>query len=292
MEGLAPIDGWAILAIMAKAAEYLMSLLAMGGPLFLVAFRQAPSEVRRLARRIAVAAALVGLVALALRFGIRAARISGMGLPGAADPVMLGIVWDSPLGTAAIWRGLGHLLVLAVMVGGKGGLGAALIGALLIAVSYTFIGHALTEPRWLLSALLTIHLLAVAFWIGALAPLFRAVGHPQGVALLHRFGHLATGAVAALVLVGVVFAGLLTGSVAALVTTAYGWTLLLKIAVVTGLMLLAAVNKWRLVPALASGTGSAATRLRRSIRLEAFAVLLILVVTATLTSVTTPPVNL
>ena len=34
MEGLAPIDGWAIAAIIAKAVGYGAALLAMGGPLF------------------------------------------------------------------------------------------------------------------------------------------------------------------------------------------------------------------------------------------------------------------
>lgn len=102
MQGLATIDVWALAAILAKAAGYASALLAMGGPLFLATFRAAPVDVLRLARRIAVIAALVGMAVLAMRFGIRAARISGMGLPGATDTMMLGFVWDSPLGTAAL----------------------------------------------------------------------------------------------------------------------------------------------------------------------------------------------
>jgi putative copper resistance protein D len=57
-------------------------------------------------------------------------------------------------------------------------------------------------------------------------------------------------------------------------------------------MVLAAFNKWRFVPALASGEPTAVPHLRRSIHIEALAVLLILIATATLTSITTPPVNL
>ena len=292
MEGLAPIDGWAIAAIIAKAVGYGAALLAMGGPLFVLVFRSSSNDVRQLARKVAVIAALIGLAVLALRFGIRAARISGMGLSGAVDPMMLGFVWDSPLGVAAIWRGAGELLVVALLIRGIVGLSAGLIGALLIAVSYTFVGHSLGDPRWLLASLLTLHLLAAAFWIGALLPLRHAVGQPEGARLLHRFGNVASLTVALLVVVGLIFAWLMTGSFSNLLSTAYGWTLLAKLGVVSGLMALAALNKWRFVPALASGTPAAVPHLRRSIQIEAIAVLLILMATATLTSITTPPVNL
>ena len=292
MEGLAPIDGWAITAIIAKAVGYGAALLTMGGPLFVLVFRSSSNDVRQLARKVAVIAALIGLAVLALRFGIRAARISGMGLSGAVDPMMLGFVWDSPLGAAAIWRGAGELLVVALLIRGIVGLSAGLIGALLIAVSYTFVGHSLGDPRWLLASLLTLHLLAAAFWIGALLPLRHAVGQPEGARLLHRFGNVASLTVALLVVVGLIFAWLMTGSFSNLLLTAYGWTLLAKLGVVSGLMALAALNKWRFVPALASGTPAAVPHLRRSIQIEAIAVLLILMATATLTSITTPPVNL
>ena len=292
MEGLAPIDGWAITAIIAKAVGYGAALLAMGGPLFVLVFRSSSNDVRQLARKVAVIAALIGLAVLALRFGIRAARISGMGLSGAVDPMMLGFVWDSPLGAAAIWRGAGELLVVALLIRGIVGLSAGLIGALLIALSYTFVGHSLGDPRWLLASLLTLHLLAAAFWIGALLPLRHAVGQPEGARLLHRFGNVASLTVALLVVVGLIFAWLMTGSFSNLLSTAYGKTLLAKLGVVSGLMALAALNKWRFVPALASGTPAAVPHLRRSIQIEAIAVLLILMATATLTSITTPPVNL
>lgn len=292
MEGLSPIDSWAVAAVAFKAIGYAAALLAMGGPLFLAAFPAAHIEARQLAMKIAVIASLLGVAVLAARFGIRAARISGMGLPGAVDPMMLSFVWDSPLGTAAIWRGLGELLVVAILIEGTLGLVIGLIGALLVALSYTFVGHSLGDPRWLLAALLTFHLLAAAFWVGALAPLARAVRLPDGSALLHCFGTAASITVGVLITVGLIFAWQMTGSLTGLLTTAYGWTLIAKLAVVTGLMSLAAMNKWRLVPALASGAPGASDRLRRSIQFEAVAVLPILIATATLTSITTPPVNL
>ena len=330
LDGLAAIDAWALAAIVAKASGYAAALLAMGGPLFLLAFaREAPraewhdprgtgrpaaarslgaaatqngmaprtvpllaSEVGRLVRRVAAAAALVGLAVLALRFGIRAARISGMGVEAMTDPTMLVFVWQSPLGAAAVWRGAGEVLVLLILLPGAIGLGLASVGALLIAASYSMVGHSLGDPRWLLATLLVVHLLAAAYWVGALVPLRRAAASPDGAALLHRFGVIASGTVTLLIAVGASFAWLLSGSLGALFGTAYGWTLLAKIAVVGGLLGLAALNKFRLVPALERGEPDAPRALRRSIAWEAAAVALILVATATLTTVTTPPVNL
>lgn len=292
MEGLAPIDGWAVAAILAKAVGYGAALLAIGGPIFIAIFREAPDDVLHIARKIAVVAALIGLAVLALRFGIRSARISGMGMAGMTDPIMLGIVWDSPLGGSALWRGAGAALVLTVIFNRGVTLALGVVGAVLMATSYTLIGHSLAEPRWLLAGLLSIHLMAVGFWVAALAPLYRATFHVQGATLLHRFGGVASVIVAALILVGLVFAWLMTGSLTGLVTTAYGWTLLGKLSVVTGLLCLAALNKWRLVPALAAGQVSAGRHLRTSIRWESAAIAVTSIVTATLTSVTTPPINM
>ena len=286
------MDGLAVIAIAAKAAGYVAALLAMGGVLFAAVFRRdADPATLRLARRIAAGAALAGLVVLALRFGIRAARISGMGLEAATDPTMLGFVWQSPLGTAALWRGLGEAAILTVLM--PGALRhLALIGAGAVAVSYAQVGHTLGEPRLLLGALLVAHLLAAAFWAGSLIPLAHAAGTVPGAAVLHRFGLIAAWSVSLLIAAGAALAWLLSGSLPALLGTAYGLTLLAKVAAVGALLGLAALNKWRLVPALTAAEPSAAAFLRRSIAVEVAAVLAIAVLTAALTTVTTPPLRL
>ena len=294
LAGLSPVDGWVVAAILAKATGYGLALLAMGGPGFLAVFTREVGALRldRLVRAVTAGAALCLLLVLALRFGIRSARISGMGAAGMTDPIMLGIVWDSPLGSAAVWRGAGAALVLLVVVRSRPALVPAGLGALLIAMSYGQVGHSLGEPRWLLGTLLVLHLLAVAFWVAALVPLRVVAARLEGAALLHRFGVVATGVVALLAAVGVGLAWLLSGSPAALLGTAYGWALLAKVATVGILLGLAARNKLRLVPALARGDPGGGEALRRSIAWEIAAVAAILLATAILTTITTPPVNL
>ena len=291
--GLATLDVWAVAAILAKACGYAAALLAMGGPLFLLALPRASERVRSLAIRVAVAAAALGAFVLAVRFGLRAARISGMGFDGAMDATMLSIVWDSPLGTSAVWRLIGFLLVLALVLRASWAPWFAAAGSVAIAISYAQVGHSLGEPRWLLAAILVLHLLAASFWVAALVPLRRAAANAGEAALLHRFGGLALWVVGGLALFGLVFAFVMSGGTpAALVATAYGWTLIAKVAFVTGLLGLAALNKLRLVPALAAGDAGAPARLRRSIGFEIALVAAILILTATLTSVTVPPVNM
>ena len=292
LEGLASVDGWTGAAIAAKAAWYAAALMAMGGVLFVAVFGRKRQTVWHITRKLTAFAAIVTLFLLALRFGIGAARISGMGVAGMVDTMMLGFLWESPLGTSALWQVAGAALVLAILWRGTIGLSLASIGAVLIALSFVQIGHSHGEPRWVLATLLTIHLLTVAFWVGALAPLRAIVNQDGAAATLHRFGVIASGTVPLLILAGVGFAWLVSGSFTALLGTAYGWTLIGKIAVVATLLALAALNKLRLVPALEAGRPNAAAALRRSIAWEGLAVAVILVLTATLTTITTPPLNL
>lgn len=292
-EGYSGLNPWIAAAILAKTLGYAMALLAAGGAVFLALFgRDYPLDTRGL-RRLTAGIAILGLGVLAARVGIRAARISGMGFDGLVDPAMVSIVWDSPLGDAGTLRAAGLVLVCAVLLRGPAGRALSVAGAAAVAMSFTFVGHSLEQPRWLFGAFLTLHLLAAAYWVGALWPLHRAADRSgRGVPVLHRFGVLAGWIVGGLVVVGVAMALMLAGSVSALLGTAYGWVLLTKVLLVAALLGLAAANKLRLVPRLAAAEPGAAAALRRSIALEMAVVALILLATATLTMVTTPPTRL
>jgi putative copper resistance protein D len=284
------LDFTTVLSILAKAGTYLASLLAAGSVLFVLLIAR-DGWLRGITGRIALVAALAALTLTALRIGLNASFLGGSA--GAAfDPLLLSIVLESPLGTSSLVRVAGLALLVFVFLPGLVGTMLAGAGAILVAASFAFVGHTLGEPRVVLGILLGAHALGVAFWIGAFAPLFavaRRAPPLEAGEVAHHFGKLALWAVGGLVAAGMILTVLLVGDPNALARSAYGQLLLVKLMVVAGLMALATLNKERLTPALLEGRPDAASTLRRSIVLEAAAVLAILLLTATFTSLTSPP---
>ncbi|MGJ4931422.1 copper resistance CopC/CopD family protein [Bradyrhizobium sp. HKCCYLS2038] len=130
-------------------------------------------------------------------------------------------------------------------------------------------GHASTaEPQWLNRTAVVIHGMAVAFWLGALVPLAMLVVTADADArtALHRFSVTAVPIVGVLLLSGVWLATAEVKSLNALVETTYGQLLAIKLALVVLLLILAALNRYRLVPAFTADPASPA--LGRSILLE------------------------
>ena len=143
----------------------------------------------------------------------------------------------------------------------------------------------------ILGALVTAHLVGLAFWIGAFAPLHRLAGHADPIragTAAAEFGRRALWVVPALAVAGATVLVLLTGNPLDAVETTYGRLLAVKLAVFLLLLGLAAFNRLRLTPALLAGDAGAGVQLRRSIGLEFAAVLIILATTAILTTIASP----
>jgi copper transport protein len=127
------------------------------------------------------------------------------------------------------------------------------------------------------------HVLAVAFWIGALWPLYELLRRrPSGEALsiLRRFSNIAVAAVALLVIVGIYLALTLIEDIGSLINTRYGQVLLTKIAAITALIAIAVYNRGWLTQKFLKG-GKA--RLVRNIKIEIVLSGIVLLLTAALT---------
>ena len=204
------------------------------------------------------------------------------------------LVSDAPLGTSAFVRIFGLIILLLSLVP-LGFLGkiAGIVGVVMIATSFSLVGHGTGDPRWLLASLVTVHVVAVMFWIGALMPLY-ALSHSSRNILLagdmaHRFGQQAAFVVGILIAVGAFLGWWLIGSISNLFSSQYGLTFLAKLTIVVGLLTLATANKFRFVPAMMNGDETGARHLRHSIRWETLAIVTILMTTAVLTTVTQLP---
>jgi uncharacterized membrane protein len=145
----------------------------------------------------------------------------------------------------------------------------AACGGLLV---HALAGHAAAPGPLLLVNLLSqwAHLLGVAVWIGGLAWLLAGIaGRPRaelrGVAA--RFSLLATWSLVVVALSGLERASQELGGWGHLLSTSFGRTLDVKLGLFALLAVLGAVNRFRVVPALAAGNGRLAW-LRRTVRGE------------------------
>lgn len=291
MAALASADANTWLSILVKTLAYAATLVAAGSVLVVVSLRGLSADGRAVLRRMAAVTALAAAALSVLRVPVRASFLMGGSLEGAIDPIMLGIVADSPLGASVLVRLFGLALILAIVVPMRGARLVALVGALLACASFALRGHALGDPRLALGALVTIHIAGLAFWIGAFAPLARATrreGPEAAGALSYEFGRKALWIVAALVAAGVLMLVLLGVATPNALATPYGQAFVVKLALFAGVLGLAALNKLRLTPDLQSAAPSAASRLRQSIWIESILIFAILATTAALTTVTSP----
>ena len=277
-------DPWQLAAALARFLLYLGVLGSAGLVFAHIVCRREIRRARGMLGRQASALAALALAAAGLGFSLTGAAMTG-DASGMADAEMLGLLWRTPAGTALAIQAAGLVLLLGGLLLPGRGLWVSGAGGLIALWSFSMVGHVADAGAAWLQAVLLAHLAAAAFWIGILAPLrsLAASDLPAAAALGTRFGRIAVCTVPLLIAAGIVMAWRLLGDFSALVTTAYGYTLLAKIAGVGVLLSAGAANKLRFVPAMRRGGRAAAAGLRRSIALEWFAVAAVLLLTAALT---------
>jgi len=272
--------------VMLRAGYHAASLGAAGLALFAAAFahRLDAAGLAHL-RRGTLGAAAAGIALSLLALVVQAAVLTE-----GSDPFD-GETWRammvSRIGDAFWLRCAGLLLVALSAMGSRFGVALGAMGALMVAASYAAMGHStLYRPRQMLSALVVLHLLAVAFWIGSLPPLARAARDgAAGAALIAEWSRAALGIVAVVVAAGLLLAWYLVGRWDLLVSTWYGGALIAKVALFAALLAFAAWHRLRLTPALARGGPEAGARLTRSIRIEMIVALLVFWAAAEMVSV-------
>lgn len=279
-------DIWTLAAVAAKFALYTGVLAAAGTVLAALVFRLDQC------RWLAIGFASLGICATILVFSLRGANLTG-DASGMIDLEMLGLLWSTPVGTALALRLVGLALLILGLFIGPLGLWVSVFGGVMAIWSFDHVGHVSGRDLTVLDIALTLHLLAVAFWIGIMTPLKRmasaAATYPIAAQVGHRFGQIASVAVPLLILAGAYMGYVLVGSVAALLGTGYGQILIVKVALVAVLLGLAAANKLRFIPDIQAGDARAAGHLAQSITIEWVVILLILGTTAVLTTNSTLP---
>jgi len=140
-----------------------------------------------------------------------------------------------------------------------------------------------------------IHLLCGGAWLGALPALRLALARlpmSEAARLAARFSPVGIACVAGMIVSAVVQFIYLVGSPAALFQSAYGLTVAFKILLLSFLVALAAVNRYRFTPQLAAGQQVARARLLRSVSVEIALGLLALLAAGWLLQLTPPAMAL
>jgi putative copper resistance protein D len=279
------------LSVILRSASFIALFQAAGMAIFLAMFSRRLVASRGLLSRITRLSAIAAVVFLVGQYTLEAARMAD-DMAGVMDPSLQMLAMHSASSVVMATRVLG-LLLIALAVGRQEDIGLSLgvMGAGIVISSFVLTGHTAAHPqRWALAPLLTLHVMIVAFWFGALVPLY--VVCTRETPLLAGQVTESFSRVALWLVPGIFGAGLMLGLVLvrhlAEFRSGYGLSLIAKFAGFVLLMGLAALNKWRLGPAIAAGDARALRSFRRSLGAECLLIAAVLSVTAVMTTLYSP----
>lgn len=275
-----PVDaggGLNVLIWLARIGLYLGLFVGVGGVFF--ARWVARSMMGTTVPRVALA---IGLPCAVVSLGLLGLDLLGLPIAALATAAPWKVAFATSAGPALLVALAAMLLALAALSSARYARALAVVAFVGVGLSLAMTGHAATAPPEVLTRpAIFLHGLGVTFWIGALAPLAALVAKSPAAALpvVNRFARIAVPVVAMLALTGLALAIVQLERLSALVETRYGLILSIKLALLTLLLALAALNRFRLTPALA-GDHKAAPVLKRSILLECVIALAIFAVVA------------
>ncbi|MBL4821875.1 MAG: CopD family protein [Gammaproteobacteria bacterium] len=295
---------WDLASLIAKILWYVAVISVAGGnfSLWLVADNSRRFLVGTL--YYVLFGSIIGFHAVAAYFLIQVGAANDSGLSGILDWPLISFYLGTSIGGPSLFRMATFLLLImgqmvALVHQGRRNKPpsqfffrslARFNGACLLALLLSFqaTGHITTlslTPR----LALVLHILALSLWIGTLYPLRRVTldyDVDQVQYIMSRFGNYAVVIVGVLLLTALVMAVQLLGNASELIHTPYGISLLVKSLLVCGLLGVAALNRWSLVPNLhQEGTMA---KLRNSITVEMILAAVIPVAAAYLSTVVGP----
>jgi putative copper export protein len=280
-----------LVSVILRAVSFVLFFQAAGVTIFVAIFGRRLDSSEVPIRRLGQVAAIAAIVLVAAHYAMEAARMAGE-MSGVWDPTLQGMAWNSPARAVLICQLLGLLLIATGLQGPSARWTfVAVGGAVLGTGAFTLSGHtSVNMHRGALAALLMLHLFIVAFWFGALWPLYVASLREtpaRAAVLIERFTAVATWLVPVILMAGTAMAVLLLPNVSAL-SQPYGELLIAKVVGFAVLMGLAAANKWRFGPDLVRGRAESGRWFRRSVAAEYLLIAAVLAITAVMTTFFSP----
>ena len=222
-----------------------LSTLFCAGTVFLIftTASQLPHQIVRL-RRFCGYAAIVSLclaalwwLSLVLEFGGEWNALS--------DPYYYELLASSAASELLLWRVVALLGLLFYARNTAAPHGVAVVFSLIAIFSFTRYGHALSDPQWLRTLLLTVHLSIIAWWFAVVPTLLTLLSQApsSAIELADRFSRQASIAVPVALLCGLGFALLTLSSDDWDFQSLYAKTLVLKLLLVSCVLGIGALNR-------------------------------------------------
>ncbi|MBH0091327.1 copper resistance D family protein [Pseudoalteromonas sp. SCQQ13] len=298
------LSDWSVLLLLLKIVSYL-AIAALAGCLLMRLLNNESTTpdtqlscFNRYLKRWQITLVMVGFIGAILQIPIEAGAMAESGFAGMIDPFMLDIIWQSVIGEQVSMRVPAFIIALFAVCTWRPHSNSAnvanfvitLFALIILTYSFTLTGHS-AEKSLLIKSILTLHLIAIASWIGSLWPLYKScqllslntIKH-----LMERFGQLAIIIIAVLLISGITLLWQYLNSFSVLFTSNYGQLIMLKLLLVSAMLLLGAWHKLRLVPQITQQHH--VVTLKRSISVEMLIAVCVLLTTSVFTTLVGPPV--
>ena len=169
-----------------------------------------------------------------------------------------------------------------------------ILGAILIIISFIVVGHSLSQGIFS-QFLVLIHIICISFWLGSFLPL-RYMCTIKNFTNLYfiadNFGRYAVAYIGILILTGLIFSYILLGGILPLITSTYGNVLLIKLFIVSMILIIGAINKFKIVPEIKKDLTTGQVKLKNSINIEIISSVLVLFTTSILTTSLPTPMGM
>lgn len=255
---------------------YVAIFFGVGGAAFRI-LAELPAPAKSIARWTSIG----GLIVTPIILGLQGIDLLGEGLAGMTSLSAWSLGLNSPYGATlgfAFVSLLGGLTALSVSSRLTGRL-AATIAIVLTGLAISASGHAsVADPKWLTRAALFIHVVTIAWWVGALTPLILLLRQDHRIAApaLIRFSRAIPFAIVPLIISGATLAIVQLGPPGPAWLAPYGQVLAAKLGLLVVLFAIASWNRWVLTAPAARGDDRALKDMRRGIASEIVIILVVL----------------
>ena len=281
------LDVWIFLNPIIKMAFYISAFCSVGTYIYLIHFnRFLENKQKSYCFSLIKRSSIIGCIISFLSFLSIPGNMGG-DLKSIIDPELIQLTLETISGKAALLSLLGFIIIYFSCL--KQSIVFYLlsfVGISTLLLSFVIFGHS-TKHGLAGQFLIIVHLVGLSYWIGALLPLRKMcnfIDNDKLKIVAHLFGIYAIGYVGVLVAAGLIFSYILLGDISALISTDYGNVLLIKMIVVSTLLSLGAINKFKIIPNLSIDQNLGLKRLKKSIQIEILCVLSIFFLTSLLTT--------